>query len=74
MNYITSEDTVVERSRNDRASVGIKIPAAFGPDELSAVVRLAQGALSGLDAHGNASLVMAGLVCSLMEALNVEKQ
>jgi len=53
---------------------GLDISAAGGPDELSAVVRLAQGAVSGLDARGNATLVMAGLVCSLTEALNVEKQ
>jgi hypothetical protein len=59
MNYITPKD---------------EIAVTNGPSELEAVVKLAQGALSGLDAHGNVALVMAGLVCSLMEALNVEKQ
>jgi len=54
--------------------ITIEIPAAYGPGELSTVVGLAQKALSGLDARGNAALVMAGFVCSLMEALNVEKQ
>ncbi len=53
----------------------IELPAAVGaPSGISTVVGMAQGALNDLDAHGNASLVMAGLVCSLTEALNVKKQ
>ncbi|MDR2693199.1 MAG: hypothetical protein LBB74_03180 [Chitinispirillales bacterium] len=59
---------------NPGVSGGLELPAEYGPDELSAVVRLVHGALNGLDARGNALIVMAGLVCSLMEALNVEKQ
>jgi DNA polymerase III delta' subunit len=59
---------------NHGSSGDLDVSAICAPDELSAVVRLAQGSLSGLDARGNATLVMAGLVCSLMEALNVEKQ
>jgi len=56
-------------------SNGIELPAAISaPEELSGIVGLAQGAISGLDAHGNAALVMAGLVCSFMEVLNVKKQ
>jgi DNA polymerase III delta' subunit len=73
MNYINPDmpgGVSVSASLNDR----VELPAVCGPDELSAVVRPAQGALSGLDAHGNVLIVMAGLVCSLMEALNVEKQ
>ena len=64
MNYITKSDPVASVSLNDRLS----------PGDVEAVVKLASGALGGLDAHGNAALVMAGLMCSLMEALDVEKQ
>ncbi len=72
MNYITLEKDVsapverpvVERSRNDMLEI----------ERNQNLVRLAQQALSGLDARGNAAMIMAGLVCSLMEALNVEKQ
>jgi hypothetical protein len=54
---------------------GMELPDAIGgADELSAVVRLVQEAINGLDARGNPALVMASLVCSLTEALNVEKQ
>ncbi len=78
MNYINQEDAGVSASlrlsSGQALSDRIALPAAYGPDELSAAVRPAQGALSGLDARGNVLIVMAGLVCSLMEALNVEKQ
>jgi len=75
MNYITSGDADGSALDGGGTSGGIELPAAIdGPYGLSTVVGLAQGAIGGLDARGNASLVMAGLVCSLMEALNVEKQ
>jgi len=76
MNYITSGDADGSAPLDGGGtSGGIELPAAIdGPYGLSTVVGLAQSAIGGLDARGNASLVMAGLVCSLMEALNVEKQ
>jgi hypothetical protein len=53
----------------------IELPAAVGgPDGVEAIVKSVQGAVRDLDSRGNAAIVMAGLVCSLMEALNVEEQ
>jgi DNA polymerase-3 subunit delta' len=63
INYITSD-----------SSYGIELPAELGaPDGVEALIKPVQGALSGLDARGNPAIIMAGLVCSLMEALHVEE-
>ncbi|MDR0330390.1 MAG: hypothetical protein LBH93_01600 [Chitinispirillales bacterium] len=56
------------------ASYQIELPKAAVPADIEHIVQIAQRAFSDLEARGNAMLIMANLVCTLMETLNGEEQ